>query len=47
VIGAGAGAGAGTVLMLATKGDEVELDQGQRLNVHMTSPTSIAIVALR
>jgi hypothetical protein len=47
VIGAGAGAGAGTVLMLATKGDEVELDQGQRLNVHMTSPTSIVIVALR
>jgi hypothetical protein len=47
VIGAGAGATAGTVLVLATKGDEVELDQGQRLNVHMTSSTSIVLVALR
>ncbi len=44
-IGAGAGAGAGTVLMLATKGDEVELEAGQRLNVEMTSSTSIAVLA--
>jgi hypothetical protein len=44
-IGAGAGAGAGTVIMLATKGDEVELEAGQRLNVHMTSSTSIQVVA--
>jgi len=47
VIGAGAGATAGTVLVLATKGDEVELEQGQKLNVHMTSSTSIVLVALR
>jgi len=46
-IGAGAGAGAGTIIMLATKGDEVELDAGQRLNVQMTSPTSIEVFAQR
>jgi hypothetical protein len=46
-IGAGAGAGAGTVLMLATKGDDVELPPGQRLAVHMTSATSIPVVAQR
>ena len=46
-IGAGAGAGAGTVLMLATKGDEVELEAGQRLNVQMTSSTSIQVLAQR
>jgi hypothetical protein len=46
-IGAGAGAGAGTIIMLATKGDEVELDPGQRLNVRMTSPTSIEVFAQR
>ncbi|MDO9693889.1 MAG: hypothetical protein Q7W56_04110 [Candidatus Latescibacteria bacterium] len=44
-IGAGAGAGAGTILMLATKGDEVELAAGQRLSVTMTSPTSIQVLA--
>jgi len=44
-IGAGAGAGAGTVLMLATKGDEVELEAGQRLIVQMTSSTSIQVLA--
>lgn len=44
-IGAGAGAGAGVVLMLATKGDEIELDPGQKLNVHMMAPTSIVVVA--
>jgi len=46
-IGAGAGAGAGTVLMLATKGDEVELEAGQRLNVQMTSSTSVQVLAQR
>lgn len=46
-IGAGAGAGAGTVLMLATKGDEVELAAGQRLTVTMTSSTSIQVLAQR
>lgn len=46
-IGAGAGASAGTVLMLATKGDDVELEAGQRLNVRMTSSTSIEVLAQR
>jgi len=46
-IGAGAGAGAGTILMLATQGDEVELEAGQRLNVQMTSATSIPVLAQR
>ncbi len=46
-IGAGAGAGAGTVLMLATQGDEVELEAGQKLNVEMTSSTSIQVLAQR
>lgn len=46
-IGAGAGAGAGTVLMLATKGDEVELEAGQRVNVQLTSSTSIQVLAQR
>ena len=46
-IGAGAGAGAGTILMLATKGDEVELELGQKLNVQMRTPLSIQVVALR
>lgn len=44
-IGAGAGAGAGTILMLATKGDEVELEAGQKVNVQMTSSTSIPVLA--
>jgi hypothetical protein len=44
-IGAGAGAGAGTVLMLATKGADVDLEPGQRLNVQMTSSTSIPVLA--
>ncbi len=44
-IGAGAGAGAGVVLVLATKGDEIELDPGQKLSVHMMAPTSIVVVA--
>jgi hypothetical protein len=46
-IGAGAGAGAGTVLMLATKGADVVLDPGQRLNVRMTSSTSVQVLAQR
>ena len=46
-IGAGAGAGAGTVLMLVTEGDEVELNPGQKLAVHMTAATSIPVVARR
>jgi hypothetical protein len=44
-IGAGAGAGAGVVLMLANKGYEIELEPGQKLNVHMMAPTSIVVVA--
>ena len=44
-IGAGAGAGAGTILMLATKGDELELEVGQKLSVHMTSATSVQVLA--
>lgn len=44
-IGAGAGAGAGTILMLATKGDEVELGAGQRLLVQVTTPMSIQVLA--
>jgi hypothetical protein len=44
-IGAGAGAGAGTVLMLATKGADVELDPGQRLNIQLTSSTNIPVLA--
>ena len=47
LIGAGAGAGAGTVIVLATKGDDVVLDPGQKLNIHMTSSTSIVLVAQR
>jgi hypothetical protein len=46
-IGAGAGAGAGTVLMLATKGDEVEIEAGQRLNIQLTSSTSVQVLAQR
>jgi hypothetical protein len=46
-IGAGAGAGAGTVLMLVTEGDEVELNPGQKLAVHMTAATNIPVVARR
>jgi outer membrane lipoprotein SlyB len=43
-IGAGAGAGAGTILMLATKGDDLELNPGQKLAVHMTGPMSVQIL---
>jgi len=43
LIGAAAGAGAGTILVLATKGEDVELSQGQKLNVQMTGPTSFVV----
>jgi hypothetical protein len=43
VIGAAAGAGAGTILVLATKGDDVELNQGVKLYVEMTGPTSFVV----
>jgi len=43
VIGAAAGAGAGTILVLATKGDEVELSPGLKLFVQMTGPTSFTV----
>ena len=46
-IGAGAGAGAGTILMLATKGDEVELEVGQRLSVRLISAMSVQVLAQR
>ena len=45
VIGAAAGAGAGTILVLATKGDDVELASGVKLNVQMTSPMSVVVAA--
>ena len=35
----------GTVLMLATKGDDVELNPGQKLSVHLTSATNMPVVA--
>lgn len=44
-IGAGAGAGAGTVVMLATKGDDVELNPGQKLSIHVTAATSMPVLA--
>jgi hypothetical protein len=43
LIGAAAGAGAGTILVLATKGEDVELVQGQKLNVQMNGPTSFVV----
>ncbi len=45
LIGAGAGAGAGTVLMLATKGDEIELESGQKLIISMMGPVNIDMAA--
>jgi outer membrane lipoprotein SlyB len=45
VIGAAAGAGAGTILVLATKGDDVELTQGLKLYVEMTGPTSFVVAS--
>jgi hypothetical protein len=46
-IGSAVGAGAGTVLVLATKGDEIELDPGQKLSIQVTAPASILIIAQR
>lgn len=45
VIGAAVGAGAGTILVLATKGEDVELSQGLKLLVQMTGPTSFVVAA--
>lgn len=42
VIGAGTGAGVGTVVMLATKGKDVELESGHQLNIHTTSVTTLS-----
>lgn len=44
-IGGAIGAGAGTIVVLATKGDDVELNSGQRLSVIMTSPTSMKLAS--
>lgn len=44
-IGAGAGVGAGTILMLATKGDDLQLEVGQRLSVHLTGPVNVRVAA--
>jgi hypothetical protein len=42
-IGAGAGAGAGAIIMLATKGDDLELNPGQKLALHMTGSMSVQV----
>jgi len=47
MIGAAAGAGAGTILVLATKGEGVELSQGVKLYVEMTGPTSFVVASRR
>jgi hypothetical protein len=44
-IGAGAGAGAGTIVMLATKGDDLELNPGQKLAIVTTGATSVQVAA--
>jgi hypothetical protein len=44
-IGAGAGAGAGTIVMLATKGDDLVLSPGQKLSVVTTGATSVQVAA--
>jgi hypothetical protein len=44
-VGAGAGAGAGTIIMLATKGDDLQLRTGQRLSVQLTGATSVQVAA--
>ena len=43
VIGVGAGAGAGVILMLATKGEDLELNPGQKLALNMTGSTSVQV----
>lgn len=47
VIGAGAGVGAGTILMLATKGDDLELQVGQRITMRLTGPANVRVAAER
>jgi hypothetical protein len=47
VIGAAAVAGAGTILVLATKGEDVELSLGVKLYVEMTGPTSFVVTSRR
>ena len=42
-----AGAGAGTILVFATKGEDVELSQGVKLYVEMTGPTSFVVTSRR
>ena len=42
-VGAGVGAGAGVVVMLATQGDELVLEAGQKLSVNMISPMSVQV----
>jgi hypothetical protein len=44
-IGAGVGAGAGTLVMLAPKGDDLELRPGQKLSVVTTGATSVQVAA--
>ena len=45
LIGAGAGAGAGAIVMLATQGDEVVLEAGQKVHVTLTSPLTVTLAA--
>ncbi len=47
VIGAGAGTGAGTILMLATKGEDLELNPGQMLAMHMMGSMNVLIKAAK
>lgn len=42
-IGAGTGVGAGVIVMLATKGDELVLESGQKVSVTFTQPLSIQV----
>lgn len=42
-IGAGAGVGAGAIVMLATQGDEVVIEAGQKVNVMLTSPLTVSL----
>lgn len=44
-IGTDAGADAEGFVMLATVGDEIELEMGQKINVMMTAPTIIHVLA--
>ncbi len=44
-IGAGAGVGAGAIVMLATQGDEVVIEAGQKVNIVLTSPLTVTLAA--